>query len=187
LAFCILCVASLLATTGCSFSRKVKIKARGAALSPLPTHQCTTGVSNLLDARCKLIDTGLDLIKGCRYQIKIVSKEEAIVDGNGRFAVKLCGLEGWDKPFLWPVAFCKRSPCQPYFALIAVIDGRHAGRIVEYNPAQPYDSVYVPPRSGRLFCYLNDWPSRYDNNHGRFRLRLTSNYALHLRQPSTYY
>ena len=52
--------------------------------------------SEVIVAKDKNNVAGLYVEAGLRYQVKIVGLEENIVDGDGRCAVKLHGLEGWD-------------------------------------------------------------------------------------------
>ena len=143
------------------------------AIKPATDRSKLVTNSNIIDARCKLTDTGVDLRAGCHYEVRIVSKEEEIVDGDGSSAIALKGLEGWDNPLLLPVSIFKRSPFQPYFALIGITGGKNGGRIHEFDPNRASNTLYAPPRSGRLYCYFNDWPCRYGNNHGRIKLSFT--------------
>ena len=134
----------------------------------------------MIDARNASNMTGIKVSAGNRYAIQIRDVIEPIVDGDGRLAVKCAGLEGWDCVLLWPLFYMKRDPLEPYFALMATVEGEPVGRILEFDPLLPSKTLFSPSRSGLLECYFNDWSCRYSNNHGRFRIEFTE---LSLRPP----
>jgi hypothetical protein len=129
-------------------------------------------VSTVIVAEAKDNDTGIDVAAGASYEVRVHRIVEPLVDGKKFWKKKVKGLEGWDNWLLRPLAFKKRQPKEPFYALIGTVDGADAARLVEYDPKNAARTLYVPKRGGRLHCYFNDWPSRYCNNEGKIVISL---------------
>jgi len=135
-------------------------------------------VSSGICARRLWNDTGIDVVENTPYAVH-VEVVQPIVDGDHWPMVRPRKLHGWDCPFLWPLCFMKRSPFNPYFALIGLVDyDKPARRIPEYDPADPRHTVFIAPATGRLYCYFNDWQCLYENNHGMVKLTFESLHKL---------
>jgi hypothetical protein len=106
--------------------------------------------------------TGLRLDAGVTYDLR----------AEGRWIDRTyeCGPDGYDSPnLIMKLAELGRRMRQAkWFALVGAIDEAEATQFVIGSQA-----VYVPPRSGELTCFANDWMSKYGNNRGAVVLTVT--------------
>jgi len=123
----------------------------------------TAVVSQPVLAAEKWNATGIQLQQGKCYSIRLVDTLDVSDD-----TIPVTTLDGW--PGRWrrrlflPVAIFRRRPFDPWFALIGSVNKKHCFRIA-------YDGFeFTAPATGELFCYFNDVPFRYNNNHGSVRL-----------------
>ena len=117
------------------------------------------GTTSPIYAAEKWNESGLILNAGTCYRFVLAEKIRCLADGG----IPLTNLDGWDRWFLAPLGFLKRSPGKPFFSLIGSIDKHHRFRIQE-------GTVFQAPVYGRLVCYFNDWFFMYRNNCGSVRL-----------------
>lgn len=124
-------------------------------------------VSPWLCAKEKWMDSKLQVQRDHTYQI--IVKFDGVIDGNAPFSVPVADLNGW--PCSWrqiavlPIALARRRPLEPWFSLIATIDRKKPQRLREGEP-------FHAQATGRVYCYFNDVPFLYGNNHGRIQLEL---------------
>jgi hypothetical protein len=102
--------------------------------------------------------TGYQVDEGHRYRIAV--KDMSTV-WDARMPVR--DLNGWPSRF-WtavyaPVFWTRRRPFDPWFSLIATVDGSHPRRLRA-------DAAYTAPATGHLLCYFNDFYFAYGNNQG---------------------
>lgn len=108
--------------------------------------------------------TGVHVLRGHQYKVEVVDMSKVF-----DWFVPVHNLEGW--PWLWarvtasPIAWLRRAPSEPWFALIATVDGTCPERLLQ-------DGIYLAPKSGELVCYFNDTWFSYWNNRGVASLRL---------------
>jgi len=112
----------------------------------------------------KWAKTGVKVIGGKHYHVK-VEDMSGVVD----WFIPVHDLNGW--PWAWarvlasPIGWLRRRPSEPWFALIATVDGANPVRVQE-------GEVYTAPASGELIFYFNDTKFSYWNNYGTARLRI---------------
>ncbi|MCZ7469725.1 hypothetical protein M0412_04280 [Agrobacterium sp. O3.4] len=68
---------------------------------------------------------------------------------------------GYDRFWLRPFAAKKRAPKEKWFALIGALDQDESTAFLIGS-----EKIWVAPRSGQLWCFANDMPSKYGNNKG---------------------
>jgi|EndMetStandDraft_7_1072992.scaffolds.fasta_scaffold00319_4 hypothetical protein len=68
---------------------------------------------------------------------------------------------GYDRFWLRPFAAMKRAPKEKWFALIGALDKDEETAFL-IGSAKPWTA----PKSGELWCFANDMPSKYRNNKG---------------------
>lgn len=115
-------------------------------------------------ARCREVETRLSVREGVEYRVEVIA-----MCGVKDWILPIRNLEGWPKwaeALYLPLFWTKRHRAEPWFALMATVDGRCPRRLRE-------GVAYRAPRSGRLVCYFNDAPFAYGNNKGTARLRLS--------------
>jgi hypothetical protein len=122
--------------------------------------------STLLQASCFWCATGLKVEAGRRYEVAL-----EVVEHLRDADISVDGLHGcrwnWRHEILFaPFNWMRRSPRDPYFALIATVDRQRPERLLP-------DVPYTAPVTGELVCFFNDMPFAYANNHGSARLHLT--------------
>ncbi len=158
--------------------RKVAIGSLLAGMASLSARQTVMSadlnerIRAVIDAQKKDNDSGIDVVANVAYEVRVHKVIEPLVDGKRIWKRTVKGLEGWDSVLVRPWAKKKRQPNEPYYALIGTVDGNEPARLVEYDPESSAPALYIPRRSGRLHCYFNDWPSRYDNNQGKIQIAL---------------
>lgn len=146
--------------------------------------------------------TGLYLSTGCRYRFRaegewLDASIRASADGPvsllqaGTWAYGLAGIsEGFrgiyrritQNPYAENLMFRwgRRQPDLPWFSLVGVV-ANGAGVDETTKRRTPHETVAIgagmddfsPGRGGYLYCYANDSWSKYRNNRGRVRLRVT--------------
>jgi hypothetical protein len=79
------------------------------------------------------------------------------------------GPEGFSKWWMRPFESSRRMPGLPWFRLIGTV-GRNLDHTFSIGGGL---DAYSPPLAGEFFCFLNDAPSFYWNNHGSLDLRIT--------------
>lgn len=108
-------------------------------------------------ARPRWSPTGIRLEAGARYDLR----------ATGTWSDKdiECGPDGYPSPNLLfrLVAWARRSPRAPWFALVGTVDRRHRFRIGS-------GTAIVAPAGGELVCYANDLLCMLGNNRGAVEL-----------------
>lgn len=94
------------------------------------------------------------------YQFEVISHDD------WRDASIRCDANGYSRWWLAPFIPLRRVPAARWFALIGAIN-----RQGEFTIG--LGTTYTPKTSGHLSCFANDAMSRYGNNHGSLRLRVT--------------
>jgi hypothetical protein len=117
-------------------------------------------------SREKFCWSGVRLERGAGYAFHIAPHQK------WRDASIVCGPDGWkteDLPWFKEIVVRhvedkRRVPEANWFELIGSVneDGNELFRIGKGGS----DHVYTPKRTGDLFCFANDLPSKYGNNRG---------------------
>ncbi|WP_283196059.1 hypothetical protein [Rhizobium sp. AN80A] len=76
---------------------------------------------------------------------------------------------GYESPWLEPVAKCKVMPDKPWFVLVGAIDKDKSTAFAIGESLKPWSA----PRDGILYCCANDIPWMYWNNSGAVELTCT--------------
>jgi hypothetical protein len=111
-------------------------------------------------ARSRWSATGIRLEAGARYELR--------ASGTWFDRQIECGPDGYPSPNLLfrLVAWLRRHPRAPWFALIGTVDRRHRFRIGS-------SATIVAPAAGELVCYANDLSIALANNRGDVELTVT--------------
>ena len=104
------------------------------------------------DTRMTCLDTGLDLVAGRSYTVRITPGEPWI---DFTQPASYRGLSGWSTPFHWEFLLAlpmRRHVSMPWFALTGEI-GLDSGQIF---PLRLGEFTFRASEGGRLFLYVND-------------------------------
>ena len=113
----------------------------------------------IIDSRAIWNDTGFEVVAGLRYEVA--------VSGQWHDASHVTGPEGWPGNGVvnW-FKFLRRARHFEWAALVGSVDQRKP-----YIHLMP--GTFVAPATGRLYCFANDAPGFYGNNHGSLKLTIT--------------
>ncbi len=134
-------------------------------------------MSRPIGAASRWSATGLRVEAGKDYLFRFEPSED-LADAS----IRVRDLRGWPGvvlPMIFsPCAPFRRRPAEPWFALIATVEGREPRRLRPVSRSEPCLARYHARASGELVCYFNDLPGRFflDNNHGSARLRLADDH-----------
>jgi hypothetical protein len=130
----------------------------------VPARKTTAAFSRPIIASERWDATGIHLNKGARYVITFVSPLD-VHHAN----IHVTTLRGW--PWSWrPIIFLplalllRRRRFAPWFGLIGSVDKKRCLRISDDR------AEITAPATRELFCYFNDVPFLYKNNHGSITL-----------------
>lgn len=106
--------------------------------------------------------TGIHVQAGVTYRFEFYPSPD-LADA----VIRVQTLDGWppspQRAVLTPLlGLFRRRPFDPWFSLI--------GTVEHGEPFRVTSAQWTPRRSGALFCYFNDLPIMYWNNHGSARL-----------------
>lgn len=106
--------------------------------------------------------------------ISLVAGETYVFSSNGRWRdwFVTCGAEGYSKGYLKPFEACRRMPKAQWFSLIGCYgkDPRNCFDLGYIMARQ--GGRYTATQSGELYCFANDMPCMYFNNHGFVELNV---------------
>ena len=136
------------------------------ALRPLDLLAGGAPMTVTVDARCEWNPTGVILERGARYNLKVTRLREDWEDWQTPADLET----GWPQRYAWSARHMQpwaRAPRLPMYALIGA-QGREERTFFVVGR----ETTLTAARGEELLFFANDWPGRYDNNHGCVELQI---------------